>query len=260
MSSFTKVKLCCPSADKGLPNVSITTSNGYDYCVQHIGALLGIDQPIWVYTLQQESVDDFSILKNGQTLLVATDYFEKPLSDSNNDVLVVTEGAAKRAWAALSRVQKRDHVATLLYSETSVTGDKTYLTVPGSVVTASIATILAGDTLASTPAEPTSSIDACVAIIKENWNMGLDEFLGFQGMIKPYGPVQSWNSKLLPALALLSDATAGQGHIINGLVIDAVKARRGKVVKVRDIVKVGRELYAKAEAEAEAGTESGTEA
>ena len=74
--------------------------------------------------------------------------------------------------------------------------------------------------------------------------MSLDAFLGFQGLIKPYGSMETWETNLIPIIALLSDATAGQGHLVSKLVIDAIKARGGTmIIQLRDVVKVGRELY-----------------
>jgi hypothetical protein len=62
----------------------------------------------------------------------------------------------------------------------------------------------------------------------------------------PYGEMDTWDAKLVPALAVLSAATIAQGKEVSGLIIGAVKRRVGKVVEEKDVTGVGQELYRRA--------------
>jgi hypothetical protein len=86
----------------------------------------------------------------------------------------------------------------------------------------------------------------------------LDAILGFQGMVMPYGEMETWEHGLLTTLGDLSKATVGQGGVVGKLVVEEVRKRiiegkeKGKggdmamVVRVEDVVAVGRELYRRA--------------
>ena len=99
MAAPFRVAIYCPSIGKTITKAFISTSSGYDHCVQYISGLLGDPQQVWVYNLDHEPIEDFGTVTNKQILLVATNYFERPLSETNKDVLVVQGGPARRAWA-----------------------------------------------------------------------------------------------------------------------------------------------------------------
>lgn len=81
-------------------------------------------------------------------------------------------------------------------------------------------------------------------IEEETWRLPLDAILGFQGMIMPYG--STWEENLLPTLAILSEATLGQGMVVSALLIDEVKKNGVDVVEAAHVVKVGKRLFRKA--------------
>jgi hypothetical protein len=59
---------------------------------------LGDVAQAWPYTTKHVPVEDFKMITERQTLLIATDYFEQPLAASMKDVLIVQSGAAEKAW------------------------------------------------------------------------------------------------------------------------------------------------------------------
>jgi hypothetical protein len=77
-------------------------------------------------------------------------------------------------------------------------------------------------------------------------------------MVMPYGEMETWENGLLAALGALSEATVGQGGVVGRLVVEEVRKRimggkeRGEggnvrmVVRVEDVVAVGRDLYRRA--------------
>ncbi|CAO2656007.1 Nn.00g048100.m01.CDS01 [Neocucurbitaria sp. VM-36] len=255
MSTAIKVTLYCPSLDKEIKNADIHEPDSYDNIIFYIASLLrnppqlfvvDYKPQIFIYNTRREPITDFTTVTNSQTLLVATSYFELPLSPTNKDILIVQPGPAKRAWAALSRAQKRKYITTLMDSPPPSSPEKTYLTMSRADVMASLDSILSPESskAGSILHLSTSTMDTHLTTIKENWDMDINACLGFQGLVRPYGPLESWKSKFIPVMALLSDATVGQGKMVSKLVIDAVFARGGPtVVQVGDLVKVGRELY-----------------
>jgi hypothetical protein len=94
--------------------------------------------------------------------------------------------------------------------------------------------------------------------MQDNWALPVDAILGFQGMVMPHGEIETWEKGLLSTLAVLSEATIGQGDVVGGMIIEAVKSRvleeqkeNGKrggymVVTVGDVMRVGKELYQRA--------------
>jgi hypothetical protein len=228
MASRT-VTLRAPSIDK----TTSFTFNPFEpdsHIIRNIRIVLGADQA-WAYNIKHQAIIDFYKIKTGATILIATDYFECPLAKFSKDVLIVQD-AAERAWMALSSEQKRDYIQGR--RELSTTA-KIYLTLPFADAQEMLNHATASATLASS-----------LATIEDNWALPLDAVLGFQGLIMPYGEMEDWDKKLVPTLAVLSEATVGQGYMVGGLMIDAVKARRGKILDVRDVVDVGKELYRKA--------------
>jgi hypothetical protein len=65
--------------------------------------------------------------------------------------------------------------------------------------------------------------------IQANWNLPIDAIFGFRGLVMPYGEMETWDTKLVPALAVLSAATMAQGREVSGLIVGAVNRRGGKV-------------------------------
>jgi hypothetical protein len=225
------ITLYAPSIDKTIESFPFNPFEPDDYILRNICVVLGVDQA-WPYNLKHHAVIDFSKIKTGTTLLIATDYFERPLAEFTKDVLIVQD-AAETAWMALSSEQKRDYIDGL--HEASATA-KIYLTLPFAEARERL------DSATIT----TTTLASAIATIENNWALPIDAILGLQGLVMPYGEMESWDEKLLPALAVMSETTVGQGSVASGLMIDAVKARHGKIVEVNDVVDVGKELYRKA--------------
>ena len=113
-------------------------------------------------------------------------------------------------------------------------------------------------TLSAVSSETDASIEEYTAVMQKNWELPLDAILGFQGMVMPAGEMKTWDTSLLATLAMFSEATVGQGDVVGGLIIKAVKlrtlkeqsqngGRRGSmVVTVEDVMGVGKELYQRA--------------
>jgi hypothetical protein len=218
------------------PSIGKTTSFTFNpfepdsHIIRNIRIVLGADQT-WAYKIKHRAIIDFSKIKTGATILIATDYFERPLAKSSKDVLIVQD-AAETAWIALSSEQKRDYIQGRREMSTTV---KIYITLPFADAQEMLNHAMTSATLASS-----------LAMIEDNWALPLDAVLGFQGLVMPYGKMEEWDKQLVPALAVLSEATVGQGYMVGGLIIDAVKARRGRIVDYKDVVDVGKELYRKA--------------
>jgi hypothetical protein len=223
------VTLHAPSIDKTI-SFTFNPFEPDSHILRNIRVVLGTDQA-WAYNIKRRAIVDFSKIKTGATILIATDYFECPLAKSSRDVLIVQD-AAETAWMALSSEQKRDYVEARRDTSTSA---RIYLTLPCADAQEMLANAATSATLAPS-----------LATIEDNWALPLNAVLGFQGLVMPYGEMEKWDKKLVPALAVLSEATVGQGHMVGGLIIDTVKVRRGKIVDVMDVVDVGKELYRKA--------------
>jgi hypothetical protein len=89
-------------------------------------------------------------------------------------------------------------------------------------------------------------VESCLATMDENWGLPLDAILRFRGIVMPFGEMETWETDLLPALAVLSGAMVGQSMVVSGLIIDEVKRRHRGYVEARDVVEVGRKLYREA--------------
>jgi hypothetical protein len=222
------ITLYAPSIDVTIEKFHLTPSQSHATILKGISKALGNISQAWPYNTKHEPIEDFKTLEEGQNLLIATCYSERPLADKVDDVLTVQPGAAYRAWEELDVQKKKEYIA-------SFTESNTYLTLPYSEVQSRL-------TDTSVP-----TVKSCLATTEENWGLPLDAILGFRGMVMPYGEMETWQPELLPALAVLSGATIGQGMVISGLIIDEVKRRRGGHVEARDVVEVGRELYRKAD-------------
>jgi hypothetical protein len=224
------VTLYVPSTDKTI-EFTYSPKDTYSDILKSIRIVLGVDLA-FAYNTKHRAVVDFSRIKDGSTLIIATDYFELPLSPAKEDVLIIRDGA-EPAWKELSPEQKRNHV-TALREISSPT--KTYLTLSIADVQARLESV----TTTSTP------LWSSLETIQENWGLPLEAILGLQGLTMPYDEVENWDAKLMPALAVLSEATVGQGTMVSNLIIDTVSARKGKIVEATDVFDVGAELYKKA--------------
>jgi hypothetical protein len=223
------VTLYVPSIDKTI-KFQYDPSKPHSDILASVRTALGVDLA-FAYNLKHRAIIDFSRIKarTRTTLLIATDYFELPLSYSAKDVFIVQD-AAEAAWKELSSQQKRDHITALRTSTTP----KTYLTLP------------IADALARLESATTMPLRILLDIIEENWGVQIQALLGLQGLVTPFGEVESWDQGLIPAMAVLSEATVGQHQVASNLIMDAVFARKGKIVEARDVVQVGTELYRRA--------------
>jgi len=219
------IRLYAPSVDKTIEQFILKPSQSYNTILKTISRVLGIDQA-WPYNLKREPVDDFKDVEAGRTLLIATCYFERPLAEEAKDILVVQPGAAEKAWMALETEKKRAYIANL-------EKEKIYLTLSRTEIEARLASGIS------------PSFGACMEVIEEEtWRLPLDAILGFQGMVMPYG--STWEDDLLPILAILSEATLGQGMVVSALLIDEVKRHGVDVVEAAHVVKLGKRLFRKA--------------
>jgi hypothetical protein len=224
------VTLYAPSIDKTIKFL-YDPSRPHSDILASIRTALGVNLA-FAYNLKHRAVIDFSKIKarTCTALLIATDYFELPLSSSVRDVLIVQDGA-EAAWKELSLQQKRDHITAL---RTTSTTPKTYLTLPFA------------DALPWLESATTTPLRSLLDIIEENWGVPIQALLGLQGLVKPFGEVESWDKGLIPAMAVLSEATVGQHQVSSNLIMNAVFARKGQIVEARDVVQVGKELYRRA--------------
>jgi hypothetical protein len=231
IAQIKTIKLYAPSLDTSIFNFILKPSQSHATILKSISKALDNPAQAWPYNFKREPIDDFKTVEAGQTLLIATCYFERPLAEEVRDVLIVQPGAAERAWMELGVEKKREYIGSL-------EGDGVYLTLLFVEVKGRFART-------SVP-----SIEACLATTEANWGLPIDAILGFQGMIMPHGEMETWEEKLVAALAVLSEATVGQGMVVSGLLMDEVKRQRGRVVDTRDVLEVGKELYRRAMGEA----------
>jgi hypothetical protein len=224
------VTLYAPSIDKTI-DFTYNPKNTHNDILKNIRIVLGVDLA-FAYNTRHRAVIDFTKIKDGATLIIATDYFELPLPPSKEDVLIIRDGA-ESAWKVLSPEQKRNHVTAL--RETPST-PKPYLTLSIADVQARL------ESINTTPPPLWSSLDT----IQENWGLPLEAIVGLQGLTMPHGGVENWDAKLMPALAVLSEATVGQGTMVSNLIMDTVFARKGKILEATDVFDVGAELYKRA--------------
>jgi hypothetical protein len=224
------VTLYAPSIDKTI-KFPYDPSRPHSDILASIRTALGVDLA-FAYSLKHRAVIDFSKIKarTRTTLLIATDYFELPLSSSVRGVFIVQDGA-EAAWKELSIHQKRDHITALRITSTT---PKTYLTLPFA------------DALARLEGATTTPLRTLLDIIEENWGVPIQALLGLQGLVTPFGEVESWDQGLITAMAVLSEATVGQHQVASNLIMDAVLAGKGQIVEARDAVQVGKELYRRA--------------
>jgi hypothetical protein len=163
-------------------------------------------------------------------VLIATTYFERPLASAQKDILLLQPGSGTKSWDKLMAPEKREYITSL--RKTSGSPSIIYLTLPFEDVKSR----MAGG----------KSIAANRATMEENWGLPIDAMLGFQGLVMPYGEMETWDGELVGALAVLSEAMVGQGDVVGGMIIAKMKEGKKKVVEARDVLEMGKELYRRA--------------
>ncbi|KAH7396501.1 hypothetical protein DE146DRAFT_39770 [Phaeosphaeria sp. MPI-PUGE-AT-0046c] len=227
-----KINLYCPSLSKDIADFPLTTSLPLTTISSTLQRALETPRPVFAYDLKRAPIYDFTALQPGQTLLLASSHFERPLPPARADVQLVQAGPATEAWMRLSAAAKRDEVRDLRRRE----GDEiTYLTLPFHVASARL------DAIGS--ASVSAAVEECVATIRANWDVPMEAVLGFEGLVMPYGELETWEEDLLATLAVLSEATVGQADVVAMLIVEKVKEGGGKVVGTRDVREIGEELY-----------------
>jgi hypothetical protein len=81
----------------------------------------------------------------------------------------------------------------------------------------------------------------CRATIKQNWVVSLD-LIFCANMRRPLGQDAQWDRRILPALSLLSDITAGEVKMVRIKLIESVEVRGGYILCFSDIAMVINEL------------------
>jgi hypothetical protein len=94
----TSVKLYAPSIDKSIKNFELKQSTTFAAVLERLRTALGDVSQAWPYNARRAPIMDFITVKEGQNLLIATDYFEEPLTEKIKDVLIVQPGSAETAW------------------------------------------------------------------------------------------------------------------------------------------------------------------
>lgn len=222
-----RITLYAPSIDVTVEDFHLAPAQPHATLLKKISTALGNISQAWPYSLKHEPIEDFKALEEGQTLLIATCYFERPLAEEVRDVMVVQPGAPERSWMALEDEKKKAYVASRL-------DKKVYLTLTYHETWSRL----------TAPSAPT--IKTCLAIMEDSWGLPIDAILAFPGMIMPYGEMETWEADLLHVLAVLSEATLGQGIVVSGLIFDEVRRKRICVVEGSDLLEVGKQLYREA--------------
>lgn len=223
------ITLYAPSLDKTIENHIINPAQSYSTILQSIRKSLNTRAPVFAYNLKRLPITDFTSLNPPQTLLITTCYFERPLAVSPQTILLPQLGAAEDAWMDLSPLARRAYIKSLRAS--SPDNGITYLALPFSIAKAHL----------DSPAAP--CIESCLETMQQNWALPIEAILGFQGLVMPYGPMETWEEMLVPMLAVLSEVLAGQGDVVSGLLVEKVKGRGGGCVSMQDVVEIGKELY-----------------
>jgi hypothetical protein len=224
---LTPITLLVPSQDLTIPT-SLDPTQPPASILQTISAALSTSIA-FLYTTDHTPIVDFQRLEPNTTLLIGTCYFERPLSEEEKDVILIQPGAATELWTNLPTVEKIEYITSL--REVPHYAGAIYLT-------------LTFDEF-KTRMVNARSVRASLETIEENWELPIDAALGLQGMMKPFGEVETWDPALVSALGVLSEALVGQGDVVASLLIEEMKERVGKVgvVDARDVVEVGKELY-----------------
>jgi hypothetical protein len=112
-------------------------------------------------------------------------------------------------------------------------------------LTLPVTTALERFTSAKIPSFP-ESVSAHLASTQEHWGLPLDAVLGLRGMYMPYEEPEKWEDGLLGMVAVLSEATIGQGNLVAAWVVERMKRAKGRVVEKRDVEEVGKGMYREA--------------
>ncbi|KAF2849908.1 hypothetical protein T440DRAFT_499475 [Plenodomus tracheiphilus IPT5] len=179
---------------------------------------------VFVHNKEGHVFNDFSLLKDNDVVVVTTDYFESP---KNMWTKELQEGHQTDAWLALTRTQRCDYMESLPCRCCNGKHTKIVPTFPNHIIRSSSTDILAQGlpSLDFTSGPP--AISTLATMIRESWGRTIDEFMGPVGFVRPAGAMESWDPALLPTLALLADATAGQVELVHEATMQMIK-RRGK--------------------------------
>jgi hypothetical protein len=98
MPDNVTVTVYAPSLSLTIDAFAINPTQPYEFILADIRAALGDTEQAWPYDTRKQPIEDFTKINEGQNILVATDYFERPLPVRERNVLVLMRGAAERAW------------------------------------------------------------------------------------------------------------------------------------------------------------------
>lgn len=257
-ASTVKVALYCPSMSMDIADHRINLSHSNQVILEKIGGALETSRPCFAYDTKQQPISDFTQLKPSQTLLIATSYFERPLPEEKKDVKMVQPGPAEEKWMNLPSLLKGNVLRSLRKDDRRGNEAETiYLTLPFSRAAEKLKAITTSSSspssfrISESSSTAPSSIHQHLQTMQENWNAPIEAVLGFQGMVMPYGDMESWEEGLLAMLAVLSETTIGQPDVVATLIVEKVKERvgepgrrgRGMVVETRDVREVGEGLF-----------------
>ncbi|KAF1912682.1 hypothetical protein BDU57DRAFT_374575 [Ampelomyces quisqualis] len=235
-SSPKIITLYAPSIDITIP-FTFTSSQPSPTILAKIRTALGT--PVaFAYDLQHRPVTNYTRLQAKQTLLIATSFFERPLDDKKRSVLVVQDGPAEKAWLALTADEKRDYIQVVRNKDDPLGRDAVRLTLP-------VSGALQHFTRAQTPSSLVP-VKAHLESIQKHWSLPLDAVLGLQGLYMPCEQPETWQDGLVGMLAVLSEATVGQGDLLAAWMLEQMRRGKGKIVEKRDVEEVGRRLYREA--------------
>jgi hypothetical protein len=218
-----KITLYAPSIDVTIKNFPITSSQSHATILNYIRAAVHDVSQAWPYDLKHQPIEDFQALEDGQTLLIATCYFERPLSETDNKMQIVREGAAERAWMAIDVQQKKEYIASL-------PKEKMWITLSANEMQSRADH--------GTLPNLNTSNETCIETMQENWGLPLKAILGYQGMVMPYGELDTWHQNILLILTVLSEASIGQGKLVSDMIVDELVSKGKAIVEAKYLKRV----------------------
>lgn len=222
------IAIWCPSLnplgsmDNGFL-LPINKSAGRDQCINALK--VGLQIPLaFAHDEQGGIINDFSLLKDYSVVVVTTDYFESP---KNMWTKELQQGPQTDLWMALTRTQRCAYMQNLPCRCCSGKHTKIVLTLDVHFIRSSMSKIIAAGFPALNSAPDTSSNATNAATIRESWGRSMANFMGTVGFVRPAGAMESWDPALIPTLALLADATAGQVELAHAATMQVIRRANG---------------------------------
>ncbi|KAH9864086.1 hypothetical protein J1614_010019 [Plenodomus biglobosus] len=238
------IAIWCPSLnplgsmDNGFL-LPINKSAGRDQCINALK--VGLQIPLaFAHDEQGGVIDDFSLLKDYSVVVVTTDYFESPKNiwtkelqqGPQTDLWMVmfvpfTHITKQLTTQVLTRTQRCAYMQNLPCRCCNGKHTKIVLTLDMHLIRSSMSKIIAAGFPALNSTPDTSSNATHAATIRESWGRSMGNFMGTVGFVRPAGAMESWDPALIPTLALLADATAGQVELAHAATMQVIRRANG---------------------------------